>query len=123
MLHVGHDHVDRLFAAEGTEALDPEQELAAGHPLLDAAFDRLRRGDIGGGDRLLVPGEVLGLESTGDLDREIDVEEAVAVDQDVDIRPDCGPDRLYAGDAEVGGRGDFGRGSVECGEAVERSGP
>ncbi len=85
VLDVRHDHVDRLLPAQRAEALDPEQELAAGHALLDAALDRLRRGDIGGRDRLLVPGELLGFEAASDIDSQVDVEEAVAIDQDVHV--------------------------------------
>lgn len=105
MLHVGHDDVHRLPTTQRVKPRDAEQELATRHRLRDCILDLPGVVRVCRGDGLLIPGQLLGVESTSDLDCQIYVKEAVAIDLD----RHSWPHRLSHGfdtrDAQFFGRG------------------
>ena len=122
VLDVGHDDIHRPFAAERGEAFNAEQELTAGHALADPVLDRLGTDEVGWRHRLLIPRQLLRLESPSHGDREGDVEMAVHVDLEGDVRPDRLAHRLNTRDANFSGCINFSLSAVERWKSIERCG-
>src|SRR4029453_17491543 len=104
MFHVRHDHMDGLIPDERCESRDTEQNLAAGHRLLDPATNLARLFDLLRWHGLLVPGQSMWLEPMSYSLRERDVEVTVAIDHELDIWPNRIPHGSDGSNASFYGR-------------------
>jgi hypothetical protein len=103
VFYVRHDHVNGLVAAEWGEAVRSEQDLPAGHRLLDASSDLAGLVSALGCNGLFIPRQAIRFESRRNADRERHVEETVTVHHQIDIGSDCVTHGRHGGDAILDG--------------------
>ena len=99
-LQVRHHHVERAALEQGAKAGTRERLLAAGQTRPQPRLHLQQRLRVVARDRLLEPVEAQRLERLGDAQRSRHVEPLVAVDHQLDVRPDRMPDRPDPGQAE-----------------------